>query len=185
MSQTANYYLQSWFANADRVTSAPLVMDVGHANVHSGIAYTAEHAFATLANAGTARYVIATGSVAPHFVFGIDAGGAVRVSFYEDSTYTGGTALGTYNFNRFSSKTPTMAIYHSPTAGTAGTVALINARYLAGGATPQTRVGGGLRTSNEFVLGTSRTYMLDIVNVSGGAIVAGAIFEWYEEAAYG
>lgn len=182
--ETASRYLQLWLEKSDLVTGAPMVMETGHYNVHEGLAFSAEYAVPVLANGGTARFVLTTGTAYPHFVFGLDVGGAVRAYFYEGSTYTGGTVVPAYNYNRLSTKTASMTVYHTPTAGTAGTVALVNGRYIAGGESQQTRVGGGLRTSNEFILDVQTVYMLDIVNVSGGNIVAGAVFDWYEEIAY-
>ena len=158
-----------------------VTIDKVHYEVHEGELFTSEYVQESVADAGTVRVVMTTGAKQPHFALSVSAGGACRVYMHENSTSVGGTAVPIYNNNRLSANTPSASIVHSPSAGTAGTVALINGRYIPGGASVQTRVGGGVRTGVEYGLGTAQKYIIDIVNRSGGTIIVDTILEWYEE----
>ena len=122
-----------------------------------------------------------TGAKQPHMMFTVNAAGACTVSMYEGATATGGTAMPARNHNRLSTNTPLSSFVHSPSAGTPGTVPIVDTRYLPGGASPTTRVGGAVRSTVEWMLGTATKYLIDVVNVSGGTTTISSIFEWYEE----
>ena len=97
----------------------------------------------------------------------------MTVSLYEGSEILEGdegTALVAYNMKRSSANTPTAEVYHTPTVNDLGEVALVNARILPGGNSPQARVGGGIRQGIEWVLAPSTDYVLRAVNSSGSAV---------------
>ena len=182
--ESSETYLARWLANADATTGAALMMDTIHHEVHEGEMFKAEYTpAAAVANGGTVQFVITTGTKESHFQFGVNAGGACSIYLFEGATATGGTALPIYNFYRDATNTEETTIVHSPTAGTAGTVAIIDGRYLASGtgAAQNARVGGGLQSGVEWILGTAQTYMLNVVNSSGGTVPINTVFEFYEE----
>jgi hypothetical protein len=174
--------IQAWLTDGlDAATGALKTIDVVHEEVHEGEMFLAEYSAASVADGGTVRLVLTAGARQPHLSFNVSAGGACQVYLYEGSTSVGGTAVPTYSYNRSGTITPTMAVAHSPSAGTVGTVALVNGRYLAGGNSSNTRIGGGVRQGVEFMFAPSTKYILDTVNKSGGAITVNVATEWYEE----
>ncbi len=180
MSVTANQAIQNWLGELDS-TGAAKVIDIIHHEVHEGELFTAEFTKTAVANGGTVQMVMTTGTKQPHLAFTVQAGGACQVYLYEGATAAGGTAMPIFNNNRLSANAPLSSFVHSPTSGTAGTVSIANGRYLVGGDSAQTRVGGAVRPNVEYALGTSTKYMVNVVNVSGGAITISTIFEFYEE----
>lgn len=178
-SKTSSQVLQD--LQFDTTTGALVTMDTIHHEVHEGELFTAEYTAASVADAGTVRMVFATGAKQPHLSMSVNAGGNCQIYIYEGVTYTGGTAVPVYNNNRLSTNTPTVSVKHTPSAGTAGTVAIVNGRLLPGGTSATTRVGGAVRPNVEYALGTSTNYFMDVVNKSGGAITVTSILEWYEE----
>lgn len=185
--KTPQQLIQEWLSSAapletDDTTGAIVMMDTIHHEVHEGEMFLAEHSVASVADGGTVRLVLSSGTAKqPHVSFNVSAGGACQVYLFEGSTSTGGTAVTSYNYNRTSSRAATMTVAHTPSAGTAGTVTLINGRYLAGGNSPTTRIGGGIRQSVEFIFAPSTKYFLDTINKSGSAISINVATEWYEE----
>jgi hypothetical protein len=178
---TANEAIIDWLGDRDHITGAINMIDVVHHEVHEGEMFTTEYTRTGVADTGTVQYVMTTGAKQPHLAFTVNAGGACQVWMYEGSTATGGTALPIYNNNRLSSRTPVSSWVHSPSAGTVGTVALVSGRFIPGGASVQTRIGGAVRSNVEWMLRTSTKYTINVVNVSGGAVTVTSVFEWYEE----
>lgn len=171
-------------APSDETTGAALVITTEHHEVHEGEMFHAGHTAASVANGGNLTLLLRTGAKECHTVFEVFAGGQVTVSLYEGSEILEGdegTALVAYNMKRSSANTPTAEVYHTPTVNDLGEVALVNARILPGGNSPQTRVGGGIRQGIEWVLAPSTDYVLRAVNSSGSAVAVNLALEWYEE----
>jgi hypothetical protein len=71
---------------------------------------------------------------------------------------------------------------HTPTISDAGTIALIDGRYIPAGVGVPNRVGGGLRDGLEFVLDAGKKYLYRAENISGAAGTVTFYGAVYEEA---
>jgi len=166
----------------DATTGAALVMDTVHHEVHEGEMFHAEHTNASVSNGASVDVLLVTGAKEAHSTWEVFAGGLVAVTLYEAAVATAGTALTVYNMNRRSIKAPVATLSHTPTGITTGSVTLVNGRILPGGNSPQTRVGGGIRSGAEWILLPSTKYLMRVTNGSGAAIAINVVLEWYEEA---
>ena len=142
----------------DIFTGAQLTIDVSHHEVHEGEMFHAEFTNASVSDAASVDVLLHTGAKNAHTVFDVYAGGQARVYLYESVTVTTtGSAVTTYNMNRSAALTPTVAISSTPTV-LVGSVVLVNGRVLPGGASQQTRVGGGVRQGVEWILKPDTNY---------------------------
>lgn len=165
----------------DAVTGAVVTIDTIHHEVHEGEMFHAEHVATTVANNASLDLLINPGAVDQHLALSVTAGGACRVYVYENPTASGGTAVPVYNMLR-SSANPTLAtVAHTPTVTATGSTAIVPGRYVPGGASAQTRVGGTIRTGTEWIYKASTPYLVRITNVSGQAVFVDAALEWYAE----
>lgn len=167
----------------DEETGASVTIDVVHHEVHEGEMFHASYTNAALGNGNAVEMLFHVGgAVDAHTVFEVFAGGQVTVSLYESPTVgANGTALNIYNMNRGITATSNSQVYHTPTISDTGSVALVNNRVLPGGTSPQTRVGGGIRSGAEWILAPGKNYFLRVSNTSGGTIAVNIGLEWYEE----
>lgn len=167
----------------DDETGASVMIDVVHHEVHEGEMFHASHTNVALGNGDAVDLLFSVGSaVDAHAVFEVFAGGQVTVSLYESPTVGAtGTALAEYNMARPITRTASSEVYHTPTISDTGSVALVNNRVLPGGNSPQTRVGGGIRSGAEWILAPGVDYLLRVRNTSGGTIAVNIGLEWYEE----
>lgn len=164
----------------DDVTGALTVVDSVHHHVHEGEMYHAEYLWTSVLNNASANILLVTGAKYPHLVFAINAGGACYVYLYEQcTTIADGTALPAYNMKRHSGGISASMVYHTPTMNALGP-ALVT-RYLSGGNSPTTRVGGGVRTGTEWLIKPNSKYLIRSTNVSGSAVVMSIAVEYYEE----
>ena len=154
------------------------ILEHVHWMVHRGYLFQAEHA-ADVANNANLDVLLTTGSKEAHIRFVIPAGGACRVYLYEATTASSGTNVSIINLRRLSANTPETVIVHGPTVGALGT-ALIPGRFLPGGASPTTRIGGEVRDQAELVLKPNTKHLLRTQNVSGGTITINPIISFYE-----
>lgn len=165
----------------DIITGAQLTIDVSHHEVHEGEMFHAEYTNASVSDAASVDVLLRTGAKDAHTVFDVYAGGQARVYLYESVTVTTtGTAVTPYNMNRTYSLTPTVGISQTPTVLVGSTV-LVNGRVLPGGASQQTRVGGGVRQGVEWILKPDTNYLIRATNTSGSAVPINVVTEWYEE----
>lgn len=165
----------------DETTGAALMIDVVHHEVHEGEMSHAAYTNASVANGANVDFQLTTGLKEAHTTWEVFAGGQVTVSLYEAPTTSGGTAVTAYNMKRESTNTPLSTVVHTPTVTATGSVALVNGRILPGGTSPQTRVGGGIRSGAEWILKPSTKYMMRVNNTSGSTIAVNVVLEWYEE----
>lgn len=166
----------------DATTGAALVMETVHHEVHEGEMFHAAYTNGSVANGANLDLQLTTGAKEAHTTWEVFAGGQVTVSLYEAPTTSGGTAVTAYNLKRSSTNTPTGAVAHTPTVTATGTVTLVNGRILPGGNSPQTRVGGGIRSGAEWILKPATKYLMRVNNSSGSTIAVNCVLEWYEEA---
>ncbi len=181
--EQADWYLQRWLAASDPVTGMPVVIDVVHHEVHEGEMFHAENTFGTVANGGTVDVLFLPGTVKEcHTTWEVFAGGQVAVFLYETVTASAnGSAVPAWNMKRNNAGTPSAVVTHTPTVTDVGGTALINGRVLPGGNSPQTRVGGGIRSGAEWIFKPATKYLMRVVNTSGSGIAVNVGLEWYEE----
>ena len=116
--------------------------------------------------------------------FGVSLGGTNEIKLYEGAAGVSGTLLDNINMNRWAYQTEgivSAAEAQNVTSVTA-TGTLIHDALLVWS------VGGGggaagdlSRVNVEWVLHTGTTYMLRVINRSGGAQSAGFVLQWYED----
>lgn len=157
-----------------------------HHNVHAGLVFNAEHSVATLANGASLDLLLTIPAGVTnglHFASSVNAGGQAQLYMYENPDASGGTTVAVYNMKRGDTTTPApYSLTHTPVIGVGGvgSIALINGRLLAGGASQQTRIGGEARQGTEWLL--AGKYLFRITNTSGGNISVSINFTAY---AYG
>lgn len=154
------------------------MMQYEHYSIHEGGMFTASKYQAVLANGGTVGMCIvpATGYY-PHIVYDAGASGAFSLRIIEGGTVASPTAITAYNRNRNSTVAAKSAITYGGTV-TGGSA--IFDRYVAGGNSQQTRVGGGSRAANEWIL-KAQPIVVELVNQSGGNIALSIDIEFYEK----
>lgn len=168
----------------DETTGAALVMDVVHHEVHEDEMFHVAHTNGSVANGASLDMLLTVGAKEAHTAWEVFAGGQVTVYLYEQPTIQeggAGTALNVYNMKRSSLNSPTSIVTHTPTVSAVGTIPLVNGRILPGGASPTTRVGGGIRSGAEWILAPTKKYLMRVTNTSGAAIPINIVLEWYEE----
>lgn len=163
----------------DAADSRALVtMDTRHNRIHRGQMYEYTEVDAALANAGTIELLLVL-TAGAHMRFASVAGGDARVQLYEGTTVSAnGTQRTAQNRNRFSSNTPDMAIYFSPTITGDGT--LISDGILPGGIGGLFSGGGSSDIFEEWILGPGN-YLLRLTNISGGAQPCSVQVDFYED----
>lgn len=168
--------------NKEIITGDLITIDEVHANVHEGVMFHAEAYVASLANNGTFDFYILTGAKGAHAAFEVNSGGAAQVFLYEEANVSGGSAVTSYNMNRQSANASSpITVTHTPSIVGVGSTPLINGRFLAGGASQQTRSGGGIRSGTEWILKANTKYLLRCTNISGANIVVNMGIEAYSE----
>lgn len=156
-----------------------VIVDSVHHEVHEGEMMHAEYYAASVSNNSSIDILLSIGAHEAHTVFSVNAGGAGVIYLYESPTVSGGTAVTVYNMKRSNAALPLTTIKHTPTVTATGSTALVN-RYIAGGTSPTTRVGGGVRSGTEWILAPSTNYLLRFTNSSGGTIAVSMAIELYE-----
>lgn len=155
------------------------VLDYIHWKVHRGQMFAAEY-LASVNNNASMDLLFVTGPEETHIKFSVTAGGACTVYLYEDTiTSANGTIVPTHNHRRSATNVASAQLYRTPTVTTVGT-ALIPGRYLAGGASQATRIGGAVRDEAELVLKPNSKYLLRVTNISGGAVTVNPVISFYE-----
>ncbi len=156
-----------------------VVLEHVHWMVHQGYLFQGEY-LASVANNGNMDLLLTTGALLVHYLPQINAGGACNLYLYEEPTASGGTSVPLYNMRRNSANVPLSTLVHTPTVSSVGSTALIPGRYLPGGASTPSRVGGEVRPSTEWNLKPNTKYLLRVTNVSGASITISAAMAFYE-----
>lgn len=162
----------------DSRAGALVVIDSIEHEVHKGHYFTSTYVNTAVGNNGTVDIRLVIGASELHFTTEVKAAGFCTIDFYEGSTLSGGTPLATTNHNRgYSDNGSDYTAYHTPVVTAVGTRLL--QKIIASGSTPQTRVGGELRQTDEFVLSSNTTYLLRVTNLSGANTPVGVIISGY------
>lgn len=163
-------------------TGGFITLDYNHEQIHLGHMFTVDN-YGTVANDGTLQWLITCGTALNlHTEIGINVSGAGRIYLYENPTGSAGSALTAYNMNRDSTAVCGATFASTPTiTDIGGTVALINGVYIPAGGGVANRVGGGLRSDQEFIFDAGKKYLYRYVNISGAAGTASVYMSCYEE----
>lgn len=151
-------------------------LDLGHERVHLGQVFHAGTMNTALGNGATALLTLTAGSMQPHVLWNVAAGGNSTFRIVEGGTITGGATITAYNRNRSSTATPLATVVAGGTL--AGGVAL-DGEYIPGGS-GGLKPGGGSRADAEWVGDETKKYTFEIVNASGGNAGISITLDWYE-----
>ncbi len=121
------------------------------------------------------------GASPAHVAIGVWGGGQLGVSLWETPTVSGGIAILPHNLNRTSSTMPLAVISHTPTIASLGSTPLFTNTVLPGGTGNNTRIGGGARSTLEWIFSPGSDYLLGVQNVSGGTVSVTMELDWNEE----
>lgn len=162
----------------DEETGALVTIESVHHEVHEGRYFTSTYVNTSIGNNGTVdiRIVVKTSEL--HYVAEVKAGGLCTIDFYEGSNLSGGTALATINHYRGrGDANADYTVFHTPVVTAVGTKIL--QKIIASGSSPQTRIGGELRQTDEFILSPNTTYLLRVTNLSGASTPVGIVISGY------
>ena len=165
----------------DEMSDVPKGIDYAHAQIHAGNTYRVGHSNSALADNGTIVFHITNGATKKmHMIWNASCGGDAVVNLYETPvSATSGTAVTPLNKNRASTNVSLATVLRDPTIGTAGT--LIDTVALGAGAGGNSG-GGEAGDRNEWILPVAGVYAVELLNLGGGAKLAGLNVEWYEAA---
>jgi hypothetical protein len=172
------------FTAQDNFTQGIKSIDTDHHYIHQGEYYTFSDYITMLTNT---TYSI--GFKTPSSIYDIHIRATVitcnsdslRMLFYENSIYSGGSNGSPLNHNRKSSNVTKMQEFkYGVTVSNAGTLLL--PIYLAGATgVGQSRSGSGSATQYEWVLKQNTNYAIQFVNNSAGSNIVNYNINWYEE----
>ena len=162
-------------ADVDPINEAIVVQDEIHTNIHRGVFFSASRYVAALSDASTVEVLIqVSASQSAHVRFG----GAVEV--FEDTTFSSeGTTVTARNRNRFSANTADTVITHTPTLTLDGT-SLDDPALIPGGTHVNFSPGGQSRSFEEWILSTSKNYLVRLTNTSGNTTPVSVVLDLYE-----
>lgn len=166
-------------ADVSPLNGALVAIDTVHHYIHRGRLFEGSVYAASINNAANFEILIRTGNIIPHLRHAVAAGGTCRIRLYEGVHVTAnGTALGAFNRNRNSSRTAITSLFTGPTVNDYGTQvsdsAVIGSSGFAG------VIGGSLSPFEEYDLAPGKDYILQLSNVSGGAVAAAVNLIFYE-----
>jgi hypothetical protein len=153
-----------------------LTFSLEHERVHMGQVFHAGTINSALGNGATALLTLKAGTLQPHMMWTLAAGGNSTLRILENGAVAGSAAVTAYNRNRGNSGTPHATVVSGGTL-TGGTV--LTEEYIPGGS-GGIRPGGAARAEVEWVGEESWTYVFEVVNVSGQAAGMSLSIDWYE-----
>lgn len=168
-------------ATVDPYVSALRVIEVGHAQTHLGVMYSAGHRWTGQADNAMLymSFTVPAGYVA-HITYEVATTGKAYIDLYEGATVTGGTAIVPANKNRRSANTASVVVKRDVTVSDTGT--LLPQDGLLGSGGKHTPIGGGAGLDAEWVLDEGTTYLLAVQNKGGeGQDIAAAVLFYEKE----
>ena len=166
----------------DDITSALLVIDYEHHEVHEGSAYF-QNDFFGLQNNINADFLIISPTTADkfaHMLFNITTTAEVHCELYEDVVVSAnGTARNVFNRHRGSAKTAETLIYRDPTITSLGTK--LQEFQVGAGLNGQSSHGAGssLLRSEILLKPSGAKYLFRITSAQNGNDVS-TLIDWYE-----
>jgi len=152
-----------------------------HSRIHRGELFTVYKNLASIADAATIDIVLTTPATDwPHVSVNVEFDGSADLLIYEAPAFSGGSALSFINHKFYSTSTFDGTAVYAPTVTGVGT--LKADIHVAGGTTaalqpPASGVGGGF--DREFLLKNSTSYLIRVINQSGGVIRGGVEVDLY------
>lgn len=169
---------------ADPYAYAITVIDEEHRLVHDGMAFNCSYVHGSLANAATlTMHAKVPAGCYPH-IRACDvtmSDSPCLVNFYKDATLSAdGTLVATQgNVNSASSNTAGLVMYHTPTITDPGT--LVRTKYVPDMGGVGSNVVGAISSEfGEEIILSPGSWLLQVTNNSGAAIVVGFQNFWYE-----
>lgn len=155
-------------------------IDYAHQKTHEGRYFSGGYYNSSLADTASVMLLVQMGATyALHSKISATVTGNCTLYIFEDTTFSAaGTGVTMANHNRSSSKVFSGTVTHTPTITADGTQLNGTELLPGGGKHSSGGVEGGF--SNEFILATSKNYMIRCTNVSGGAIKVSIGIEGYQ-----
>lgn len=157
-------------------------LDHVHLKVHQGKLFSVSTIFPSVAKDAVADILIEAPSVgSPHCTFLAAGGGDLRVELFEDAIVTSnGVLLSNINNNRNSINVSLSKFYSSPVVLNTGVT--LSSLFIPGGSGAQTPGGSALLTkaNAEWILATSKKYLLRLTNLSDSICPISAGIGFYE-----
>lgn len=164
----------------DSSYGATVTMGEIHALTHAGDVYIASEVVTITSGTPTRYILIDCTNHSAHIVTDFSSSGDSEIEIYaECPDVTGGTAITSYNKNRYSSKTANVALTHTPTVTDIGTNNVIATLIPGGG---KKGPGGTAGDFDEFIFKSGSQYCIKITNTTspGVDIRFNTIITWYE-----
>lgn len=180
-------FIGSLFSFIERVTKAHPVIDINHANIHKGQAFTIANKIDVTAGAVAGFQITVPASGYVHFkaaAFSV-TGGPVYISLLEDYTFVGGSAIPAANRRRVGTP-PTAATVVKGAASitaVAGSAPVSLDMIVLPGTSTAAKLGSSSQAAEEWVLKPGTNYLIAITNATspGATITVGYELFWYEE----
>ena len=159
-----------------------ITIDYVHWRVHESQMHIVNYVNTALASNATASVLFAVGVSAAHSTIQRSMGGNSLSYLYEGATVTGasGTGITAYCLNRQAPGPLNVKFFAGPEGVSATGTAIGGVIFHPGGGGPQAN-GSTLRPGTEWVFAPNKNYLMQVVNLTNGAIPVGLSMEWYEE----
>jgi len=166
----------------DRSTQTQQVIAYEHHEIHSGSHFYYTEYDTVLDATDTMDILIVTPDTTKwgHLIFNVSAPLDTTVELFESSTHTNGSQKTTFNSNRNSSNTATLALYASNDDGADGTTIFGDSFGLStGSGIGRVTAGGSSRGEREIELKQNTKYLFRVTSNTDGN-KASIYFSWYE-----
>ena len=154
------------FLPTEDISGSRKIIDPVHAVIHDGVHFTANHYVSVGATTAVTVLIVPPGTATGQFIhlaaeFGANNSGVFQ--WCESPVTTGGTTLVSYNNDRASTNTDPVTLKHTVTVDAASIGTVLQTIIVQGQATNQTKVGGGGKHDNEWILDPSKSYLVRFV----------------------
>lgn len=166
----------------DPYTGAVQTIETEHLHIHAGRGFQCSGAIATIAaSSGVDFYITPFSNQAMHlrnYQFSAD-GAPITLSFYENPTIAiTGTQCSPVNRNRISSKVSSAGIFHTASATSLGT--FLDSTRIEGTGTGANTTGETEGPAVEWILDSSKKYLIRAINNDSGSVRLNYRMFWYE-----
>lgn len=165
------------FLPIEAVSTGRLGIDTVHERIHGGDSFFTTHTVSV--GTGTVASCLITtpaGAERAHFTYGVEATLACTITFSEAPNASGGTALTELNLDRASTHPAVVAVTHTPTYVSAGTIL---ANHALGTPVVGSQDGGRAGGRFEWLLAASTLYLIRVTALNAGTTVD-INCSWYE-----
>lgn len=164
----------------DDAVNAAIFINNEHHEIHEGDAYYITYVATGVASGSNADLLLLPPNTTTrcHLVWSVDTNEETEFYLYEAGNVTGGTAVTAYNHDRNSANAATLAVTHTPTVTTTGTLIYHNYQGLTGGTT---HFGSQERREQEMIMKQNTTYLFRVTSRGAGNDIS-IYISWYEHA---